>query len=60
VDVFIFLFGGVNFLLFLLLTALQVAIHVDVGALSEQFAEVGLAEVDSLADEAGLVLALFE
>ena len=59
-DVFIFLFGSVHFLLFLLLTALQVATHVDVGTLRQQLAEVVLTEVNSLADEAGFVLALFE
>jgi hypothetical protein len=61
VDVLIFLLGGVDFLLFLLLAALQVAVHVHVAALLKQLAEVSLAEVAALADQAGvLVLGEFQ
>ncbi len=55
-DVFIFLLGGVDFLLFLLLAALQVAVHVYVTALLKKLTEVSLVEVAPLADQAGLLV----
>ena len=54
-DVLVLLLGCVDLLLFLLLAALQVASHVDVGALGEE-GEAELVDVDSLRDEPGSVL----
>lgn len=53
-NVFIFLFSGVDFLLFLLLATLEVASHVHIDALTQQLTEVGGVEVGSLANEAGV------
>jgi hypothetical protein len=50
---FVFLLGGVDFLLLFLFAAVEIASDVDIDVLG-QFAEVALADVASLADESAL------
>lgn len=54
-DVFVLLLGRVNLLLFLLLSAVQIASHVHISTLSDH-SEAFLVDVDSLRDQSGSVL----